>query len=85
MRSSCNQKSGRSDERAKQFIAETKPFDLLMATAAERYDPLLSGNKDVSQSPEQAARFGPKTPYNCRAKAGDKGIRLRRCGLCDKL
>jgi filamentous hemagglutinin len=56
------QRTGKSDEVAKQFIGETSPKTLFVATAEERKDPLLGGNPDGSYTPEQQARFGVKTP-----------------------
>jgi filamentous hemagglutinin len=60
--------AGKSDEAAKQFINEASPKTLFVATAAERANPLLGGNKDGSFSPEQQARFGQVAPAN-RASA----------------
>ncbi|MED5596360.1 two-partner secretion domain-containing protein [Janthinobacterium sp. P210006] len=61
-------RAGKSDEVAKQYISEKKPKELFVATAAERANPFLNGNKDNSLSPEQQARFGAKTPGEFASK-----------------
>jgi len=61
-------KAGRSDEFAKQFIAENKTSDLFKVTAIDRLNPFLNGNKDQSWTPEQQARFGARTPGEVASK-----------------
>lgn len=62
------EKGGKSDEVAKQFIAQNKTADLFNATTAERLDFKLNGNKDGSWTPEQQARFGARTPAEAASK-----------------
>ena len=54
--------AGKSDETAKQFIAQAAPSTLFTATPAQRANPFLGGNADGSLSPEQQARFGMREP-----------------------
>jgi filamentous hemagglutinin len=56
------ERGGKSDELAKRFIAENKTAGLFSASAAERNDPFLNGNKDGSWTPEQQARYGLRNP-----------------------
>ncbi|MET3432445.1 filamentous hemagglutinin [Herbaspirillum seropedicae] len=56
------EKGGKSDESAKQFIALNKTKGLFEADYKDRNNSLLNGNSDGSWTPEQQARFGPKTP-----------------------
>ncbi|QRX84371.1 hypothetical protein [Glaciimonas sp. PAMC28666] len=65
---SAAERGGKSDETAKQFIAENKTSTLFKATAAERTNPFSGGNVDGSWTPEQQARFGLKTPAEVASK-----------------
>ncbi|QRX81611.1 hypothetical protein [Glaciimonas sp. PAMC28666] len=65
---SAAERGGKSDETAKQFIAENKTSTLFKATAAERTNPFAGGNVDGSWTPEQQARFGLKTPAEVASK-----------------
>jgi hypothetical protein len=56
------EKGGKSDETAKQFIAENKTSSEFNATAAERANPFQNGNADGPWTPEQQARFGARNP-----------------------
>jgi filamentous hemagglutinin len=69
------QKTGKSDETAKQFIVSNAASGLFKATYEERNSPLLGGNLDGSYTPMWTMRAPPKSPVTMTF------LRWKRCRI----